>query len=1035
MKSQEYILVDEVKSDGDIIIKEHRNLITGEFRRSLDRSMYPLNTGQKLIVHCSLTGIRVFTANVECPVVKGNFVFATEAHDDDGLPHTLEHLVFLGSEDYPYKGVLDMLANICLADGTNAYTDTDHTSYSLSTAGAEGFLNLLPIYIEHLLFPTLTDAAYITEVHHINGEGEDAGVVYCEMQALENTGDSRCNLEMLRSMYPESGYKSETGGLLENLRTSTSNEKVRSYHKKYYLPKNLALIITGPVEPEQVFAAIKPVEDKIVRKRMHEIPFERPWMTPVKPLESSICRTIEYSCDTEDDGLVYIGFRGPNVGEEYETLAALVLLLEYLNNTAIAPIQQAFVECEDSYCSSISHGILENSTSCFFLVFESVGDEYIDKCLDKLLDLISKLVQEQNIDMTRMSTIISRKILNILSSVETSPHSSVNHQVVGYFLYGDGNLKQRCQKAECLRQFLTKDKSFWLNLLKKYILDPETARYVCIVGKPSKTLMVTSGNAEKQRVETQRTSFGDKLSELGAKLAAAIEANDRSAPKEVLSMISAPSTESIRFHPIERVVVENCLNYRLHYDSIKTSFITIQMMLNTSQLLNAEERLYLPLLCECLLESPIQDDDSELTYEEFVAKLFRETVSYGTSIGLSSSSCFSAGPFSMLFNVSMQVEPSKYRAAVDLYRQILCSTKFTPERVKTIATRMFSDISQYKRSGGKVVQAALECLLFKSNSNYWSANFLRQQTFLKQTLDILKKQPELITSRLTSIRDRVCRSENVMLHITLDKDKIDTCSIHLPWDELAASMLNQTRGGSEKLKISNIVPCKELINPSTVSQAIIIGIGSVESNFLYQTVPSLDSLSHPDLPKLYVLIQYLTQLEGPLYRRLRGLGLSYSYSIYINASNGLLHLTLYRSSQLIEAYSETKKIVYRIIEGEDDFDDNSLQAAKSSLIFEFIRREKSAAGRSMQSLVAYLRNQDIDFNRQLINKVATVTKEDLREIGPKYLRDLFESQNRRTVVCCNPTKVETLTNDLSKFNLNFSRLKLEEESMLNSLNP
>lgn len=27
----------------------------------------------------------------------------TEAHDDDGLPHTLEHLVFMGSEAYPYK--------------------------------------------------------------------------------------------------------------------------------------------------------------------------------------------------------------------------------------------------------------------------------------------------------------------------------------------------------------------------------------------------------------------------------------------------------------------------------------------------------------------------------------------------------------------------------------------------------------------------------------------------------------------------------------------------------------------------------------------------------------------------------------------------------------------------------------------------------------------------------------------------------------------------------------------------------------------
>ena len=28
---------------------------------------------------------------------------ATEAHDDDGLPHTLEHLIFMGSEKYPFK--------------------------------------------------------------------------------------------------------------------------------------------------------------------------------------------------------------------------------------------------------------------------------------------------------------------------------------------------------------------------------------------------------------------------------------------------------------------------------------------------------------------------------------------------------------------------------------------------------------------------------------------------------------------------------------------------------------------------------------------------------------------------------------------------------------------------------------------------------------------------------------------------------------------------------------------------------------------
>lgn len=80
----------------------------------------------------------------------------TETTSDDGLPHTLEHLVFMGSKNYPYKGILDVIANRCLASGTNANTQQDHTAYSLTTVGSEGFLKVLPVYIEHLLSPTLT---------------------------------------------------------------------------------------------------------------------------------------------------------------------------------------------------------------------------------------------------------------------------------------------------------------------------------------------------------------------------------------------------------------------------------------------------------------------------------------------------------------------------------------------------------------------------------------------------------------------------------------------------------------------------------------------------------------------------------------------------------------------------------------------------------------------------------------------------------------------------------------------------------------
>ncbi|VDL78043.1 unnamed protein product [Nippostrongylus brasiliensis] len=122
--------------------------------------------------------LTVAIGDVPGPMVKGCISFATETNSDDGLPHTLEHLVFMGSKKYPYKGVLDVIANRCLASGTNAWTDQDHTAYTLHTVrfvvipyciqqfesrpcsffqvGSDGFLKVLPVYLNHLLSPMLS---------------------------------------------------------------------------------------------------------------------------------------------------------------------------------------------------------------------------------------------------------------------------------------------------------------------------------------------------------------------------------------------------------------------------------------------------------------------------------------------------------------------------------------------------------------------------------------------------------------------------------------------------------------------------------------------------------------------------------------------------------------------------------------------------------------------------------------------------------------------------------------------------------------
>ena len=129
------------------------------------------------------SSMRIAICPLPGPLCQADIIVPTECSDNAGLPHCLEHLIFMGSKNYPVRGYLDKLANLCIAQGTNAWTDRDHTAYSAVTAGKEGLLRLLPVFLDHVLRPTLTEPQFQTEIYHVDGEGKQAGVVFCEMQA------------------------------------------------------------------------------------------------------------------------------------------------------------------------------------------------------------------------------------------------------------------------------------------------------------------------------------------------------------------------------------------------------------------------------------------------------------------------------------------------------------------------------------------------------------------------------------------------------------------------------------------------------------------------------------------------------------------------------------------------------------------------------------------------------------------------------------------------------------------------------------
>ena len=213
-------------------------------------------------------------------------------------------------------------------------------------------MNILPVYMDHILYPLLRDEDFVTEVHHITGEGKDSGVVYSEMQARQNKPNSLIWRNMMRQIYPgNTSYHSETGGALENLRESTTNAKIRDYHKKFYRPDNLYLTITGMLDPEQVFKALDHLEKKTLSKREGKPalpPLGRPFQRPLDPLVADITTTMKFPSKDEKFGRIIFGWRLPGIlTENVEKLFAFGILTTYMTSTAISPLKKRFVEIDE----------------------------------------------------------------------------------------------------------------------------------------------------------------------------------------------------------------------------------------------------------------------------------------------------------------------------------------------------------------------------------------------------------------------------------------------------------------------------------------------------------------------------------------------------------------------------------------------------------------------------------------------------------------------------------------------------------------
>lgn len=404
-----------------------------------------------------------------------------------------------------------------------------------------------------------------------------------------------------------------------------------------------------------------------------------------------------------------------------------------------------------------------------------------------------------------------------------------------------------------------------------------------------------------------------------------------------------------------------------------------------------------------MTNSPIQTDEDLIPLSQLSLAMEEDLVSSNISIGLQGSQNESFLPFSNHFMVSLQVQIELYERGVTWLRNLLYRTIFTPERIKVCVLKLLNQISELKRNEKLVCRQLLDALFFEKSSNIRLNSVVRQRHYLSSTLEDISDpdKAEGVVAQLNLLREMIINPDNkISLHLATDWSKLSALGAHLNTTWLTTFPLLDEDDQKKRLEvIPDYVYLDPYVFSDEASNGVIVGRRSAKSSCLYQGVYCIRSYRDTDLPALAVLLQYLTQPEGAIWRSLRGRGFAYSYSMNILANEGLLKLSIGQANNIVAAYREMRAIIETQLGEAAEWNISLVESAKSTAIYNAVSVEATITDLVHQSALAAYANIPYDQNKVFIKKLQKVTIEQLTEVGQKYLKTLFGGHVRTSCVC------------------------------------
>lgn len=981
------------------------------------------------------------------PLVQGYFAVATECPNDSGAPHTLEHLIFMGSQQHPYKGLLDTAGNLCMSS-TNAWTATDQTVYTLTSAGWQGFKQLLPAYLDHILNPTITDEACMTEVYHVDPDDlSDKGVVFSEMDAIESQSWFVTMLEKQRLMFPEgSGYRSETGGLTPNLR-QLSNDEIRAFHKQAYSADNLCLIISGNVPEKELLSIVQEWDDILpaFKPKNRKRPFidNEASQIPEK-LAQAAESVVEFPELDESLGELLFSW----IGESYHSYLddlAVTMILEYLTETALAPFTKQLIEIDDPYANSADYWTDDFMRTIVNLGIHSVPTERLDETKNKVLEILSS----HEIDVDRMRKVVDNYKWDFVLRCEKNGDTILSQAVITDFIYGheDGSSLERSLRDlsdfEQLEQWTQKH---WQELFRCIFVDQKP---IIVKGRPSSKTYGELQSSREKLLEERRSRYSahDKA-KLRQALENAKQHNDRPIPDSLLKLFTIQNpSKSVDFLSINSVTAIKGFEYNnnqddvtrriinamppgfplfLHVEHYPSEFVELHVLLNTHNIKDISLLPYCHVLEE-IFSMPMEVEKGKIIpYEQVVSTLQTETVGSEVTMGI-------GGAATDLIDIKIECKAGNYAKAVEWIKHCLFDMIFDEKRVAVLLDNYLASIVELKREGDMMLESITSRKLYTTRSLKKSQDPLYVESIIEQILEDIENGhfKNKILPRLETVRGQL-RSNFAKLSILVlgDVSKISP-DIFTPWNSLVKKLEDIPDDYEVKVPpVPRLLDATSALCKDPKEKAFIITTPASESSYLnvITSIPFNMDYRHPDYAMVSLASEYLQCVEGPLWKGIRGAGLAYGANMIKLPEANCWGFSIYRGSDIPKCYQVTKEIIDQHASGSIKIDKLLLQGAVSMIINRIATMESSYSSAAVANFTDnFVLKRGPNFNEYHINRLSQVTEEALQETMRKYFVDLFNVDRSTVFVSCHPSKLEPIQEFLEMEGFTIEVEELEEE--------